>query len=81
LIQQLPGGHFLELGQVLDEGVANAVGRARGIGMGAAERLGDDFVGDAELDEVRRRELEGGGGFVGVGAVFSRGWPRSLRGK
>ena len=39
--------------------------------MGAAEGFGDDFIGDAELDEVRGRKLEGGGG--GFGGGFSGG--------
>src|SRR5688500_9610538 len=57
LLEQLFDGTLEEEAQLALDGVAHSPRRLRGVGVGAARRLGDHLVDHAELVQVRGRDL------------------------
>src|SRR5687767_8270899 len=70
LLQALLGRKLFQCVEVADEHFLESRSRRRQIIMGSAERFGDNLVGQPELEEIFRRDLQRFGSFRARGAVF-----------
>src|SRR5438045_9196153 len=69
LLANAAGVEIVHLGEGLRDGLASAGDHGRGVAMGAARRLDQDAVDDAESEHVLRGDLHAVGGFLRLGAV------------
>jgi hypothetical protein len=81
VVEKGVGFEGAEIVEMLLERVAEGGGRLLVVVVGAAERLGDDLIDDAEFFELIGVELEGGGGFGGRRQGLSKGWRHNPRGR
>ena len=61
LSQQLRKGESDELGELVSEELGDSIRDGIDVAMGAAERFGNDFVHDMEVDQILCRHFQGGG--------------------
>ena len=67
VLSDFDGGFVVEVGEAGGDGIANGTDGALVVAVRAADRLFDDLIDDAEHDEVLRRDLHRGRGFLALG--------------
>ena len=70
----------MKLGELIAEGFSDSIGDGIEISMGAAERFGNHFIHDMEVDEIFRRHFQGGGGIGNFRRVVPQDGCAAFRG-